>query len=182
VGVAENKKQVLAQLRAGQVDADTEDVLSEGASLAEALLADPLAAGEMREAIAGLTVGDVDTLARLGDREYRQQLLLIVDSNLDEKFLRGKIGRVVRSGLVKLSKDGPLEIAEVLTLPVINPIAEEELGERFDEPSEDDVRELARTLEKDFSKGVIRLYLLAVAAGGADGALAAGAVAREYSA
>lgn len=160
-------------------NAQWDAVLAQGDEQADAVRADDELRAALVEAVQVLSEKDYDVLAAAGGYEYAQQVLAVVGSSMDVRFLKGRMGRIAKPKLSRYVESGPLEISELLVLPVLTPVAEEVLGERFDEPNEDDIRALAVSIDEQFGEKLCQLYLLAVAGGGADGAPAARTVAME---
>lgn len=130
------------------------------------------AIADLRMRLEVLTAGDIDLLAKVSGPQWRDGVGRVTKIRLDPRFVKAGYGRLVLRPLRRIGASSPLDVAELLLLPALSPRAERVLGERFDNPSPEDVAELVQALLGEFPARIVACYLASAIAGEAPGAAA----------
>lgn len=137
---------------------------------AEARNADKAWAAALVDALCALDSRQLNALVVAGGPGHAAALCSSLGVRLDPRFVKRGLGPAVVPKLRLAARKTPVEIADLLLLPAIDPLVTDLLGDRVDDPTAADVDAVVALVDARFGRPVSVAYLWAMAVGGAPAA------------
>lgn len=118
----------------------------------------------LSETLEAITIDDLNAHLRDAPSEVRSALTQRLNVRLDPKFVKGGVGRLVRTRLRSLSETKQVEMAAELTAGIDHDSAQFLGEEAFDMPSRDDLDRLVDHLLQTHRAVMVRTYIACTAA------------------
>ena len=121
-------------------------------------------AGRLSDTLNAITVEDLNAHLQTAPEQVRSALTQRLSVRLDPKFIKGGVGRLIRTKMRGLSPTKQIEMAAELTAG-IDQESSEFLGEEtYEMPSREDLERLIEHLLKTHRAVMVRAYLACTAA------------------
>jgi hypothetical protein len=118
----------------------------------------------LRETLEAITIDDLNAHLQSAPEQVRQALTQRLSVRLDPKFIKGGMGRLIRTRLRGLSPTKQVEMAAELTAGIDHESSEFLGEETFQMPTAEDLGRLVEHLLKTHRPVMVRTYIACTAA------------------